>query len=151
MVGLSHGACAPLLPTWCGKATFTSAFLSLLMYLVIITWLYVTLMMAVAEATSSTGSLLGAFITFVLYGLLPMGIVAYILGTPGRKRAIRAREQALQAAHDAQQAQKAPAAIPSEEEASPSAAPAASVTPDAGGHAAAATESLLVAPVRKEP
>lgn len=148
MVGRLHGACAPLLPTWCGKATFTSAFLSLLMYLVIITWLYVTLMMAVAEATSSTGSLLGAFITFVLYGLLPMGIVAYILGTPGRKRAIRAREQAQQAAHDAQQA---PAAIPPEEEASPSAAPAASVTPDAGGHAAAATESLLVAPVRKEP
>jgi predicted lipid-binding transport protein (Tim44 family) len=122
------------------------------MYLVIITWLYVTLMMAVAEATSSTGSLLGAFVTFGLYGLLPMGIVAYILGTPGRKRTIRAREQAQQAAHDAQQAaQNAPAAIPSEAEPSPNAAPAASGTPDAGGHATTATEGKMVAPVRKEP
>jgi Mg2+/citrate symporter len=125
------------------------------MYLVIITWLYVTLMMAVAEATSSTGSLLGALVTFVLYGLLPMGIVAYILGTPGRKRAIKAREQAQQAAYDAQQAtQQAPAPIASPVEPSPEAAlaaAAASVAPDAGGHAAAATQCTLVAPVRKEP
>jgi hypothetical protein len=122
------------------------------MYLVILTWLYVTLMMAVAEATSSTGSLLGAFVTFVLYGLLPMGIVAYILGTPGRKRAIKAREQAQQAAHDAQQAaQQAPAPIAPEAEPSPQAASATSVAPDAGGHAAAAAEGRLVAPVRKEP
>ena len=42
------------------------------MYLVVIAWLYVTLMMAVAEATNTTGSILGAIITFVLYGLLPM-------------------------------------------------------------------------------
>ncbi|ART51795.1 hypothetical protein CBP34_09205 [Acidovorax carolinensis] len=119
------------------------------MYLVIITWLYVTLMMAVAEATSSTGSLLGALVTFVLYGLLPMGIVAYILGTPGRKRAIKAREQAQQAAYDAQQA---PAPMASPVEPSPEAASAAaSVAPDAGGHAAAATQGPLVAPVRKEP
>ena len=46
------------------------------MYLVLIAWLYVTLMMALAEATSPTGSVLGAVVTFVLYGLLPMGIVA---------------------------------------------------------------------------
>ena len=45
------------------------------MYLVIIAWLYVTLMMAVAEATNTTGSILGAIITFVLYGLLPMALV----------------------------------------------------------------------------
>ena len=103
------------------------------MYLVVITWLYVTFMMAVAEATSSTGSLLGALITFVLYGLLPAGILAYILGTPARKRAIKAREQAQQAAYDAQQAA------------------ASSVAPDAGGHAAAAAEQPVVTPVRKEP
>lgn len=123
------------------------------MYLVIIAWLYVTLMMAVAEATSSTGSLLGALVTFVLYGLLPMGIVAYILGTPGRKRAIKAREQAQQAAYDAQQAtQRAPAPMASPVEPSPEAASAAaSVAPDAGGHAAAAAQGPLVAPVRKEP
>ena len=62
------------------------------MYLVLIAWLYVTLMMAVAEATSPMGTVLGAVMTFVLYGLLPMGIVGYILGTPSRKRAIKARE-----------------------------------------------------------
>lgn len=56
------------------------------MYLVLIAWLYVALMMAVAEATSNVGSLLGAVVTFVLYGALPMSVVAYIMGTPARKR-----------------------------------------------------------------
>ena len=123
------------------------------MYLVIIPWLYVTLMMAVAEATSSTGSLLGALVTFVLYVLLPMGIVAYILGTPGRKRAIKAREQAQQAAYNAQQAaQQSPSPIASPVDPSPeSASAAACVAPEAGSHAAAATQGPLVAPVRKEP
>ena len=58
------------------------------MYLVVIAWLYVVLIAAVAEATSSIGTVLGAVITFVLYGLLPLSIVVFILGTPGRKRAL---------------------------------------------------------------
>lgn len=100
------------------------------MYLVVIGWLYVTLLMAVAEATAANGSVLGAIVTFVLYGLLPMAIVLYILGTPARKRAIRARELAEAAVQ----------------------APAASgVHPDAGSHAAAGAEHGGVAPVRKEP
>lgn len=109
------------------------------MYLVVIAWLYVVLMMAVAEATNSTGTVLGALITFVLYGLLPMGIVVYILGTPGRKRALRAREAAEQAAYDAEQA------------AARGAAPPTSIPPDAGSEAATAPEPGGVAPVRKEP
>ena len=40
------------------------------MYLVAIGWIYVVLMMAVVEAMSSQGTLLGACVTFVLYGLL---------------------------------------------------------------------------------
>jgi hypothetical protein len=36
------------------------------MYLVVIAWLYVALMMAVAEATHARGTLLGAFFTFLL-------------------------------------------------------------------------------------
>lgn len=60
------------------------------MYLVLIAWLYVTVMMAVAEATSAQGTLLGAGITFVLYGLLPIAIVGYILGTPAREQALAA-------------------------------------------------------------
>ena len=42
------------------------------MYLIVIAWTYVTLMMAVAEATSPLGTVLGAVITFALYGLLPV-------------------------------------------------------------------------------
>jgi hypothetical protein len=70
------------------------------MYIVPIAWLYVALMMAVAEATHSNGTVLGAVITFVLYGLAPMGLVMYLMGAPVRRRAIKAREAAeLAAAH----------------------------------------------------
>ncbi|RYY96196.1 MAG: hypothetical protein EOO24_21580 [Comamonadaceae bacterium] len=92
------------------------------MYLIAIGWLYVTMMMAVAEATNTTGTVLGAIVTFVLYGVLPVALLMYIMGTPGRKRAIRAREQA---AADA----------------------ARSAQPDGGGETAADP----VAAVRKEP
>ena len=112
------------------------------MYLIVITWAYVTLMMAVAEATSPQGTLLGALVTFALYGLLPMGILVYILGTPGRKRKIKAREAAEQAAHDAEQAALA---------AQHAAAVPGSAAPDAGRQAPAAAQGHAVAPVRKEP
>jgi membrane protein implicated in regulation of membrane protease activity len=64
------------------------------MYIVAIAWLYVAVLMAVAEATHSTGTLLGGIITFVLYGVLPMALVLYVMGTPARRRAIKARESA---------------------------------------------------------
>lgn len=54
--------------------------------LVAVGWLYVTVMMALAEATSPQGSMLGAVVTLVLYGLLPLGIVLYILMTPWRRQ-----------------------------------------------------------------
>ena len=56
------------------------------MYLVAIAWIYITLMMAVAEAFHPQGSLLGAFLTFVLYGVAPLALVLYLLNTPGRRR-----------------------------------------------------------------
>ena len=56
------------------------------MYLVAIAWMYVAVMMAIAEATHSQGSLLGAIITLLLYGVLPLGLVLYIMGTPARRR-----------------------------------------------------------------
>lgn len=62
------------------------------MYLVIIAWLYVVVLMAVAEATSTTGSVLGAIITFFFYGLLPIGILIYVTGSPLRKKARLAAE-----------------------------------------------------------
>ncbi len=67
------------------------------MYIIPIGWLYVALMMSVAEATNSNGSLLGAVITFVLYGVLPVSLVLYFMGAPGRKRTIKAREAAERA------------------------------------------------------
>jgi hypothetical protein len=63
------------------------------MYIVLIAWLYVALMMALAEATSPIGSVLGAFFTFTLYGLLPMAIVGYVMGAPSRRKARQAAEQ----------------------------------------------------------
>ena len=56
------------------------------MYLVAIAWMYVVVMMAVVEATSANGTVLGAVFTFVLYGALPLSVVLYILRTPARKR-----------------------------------------------------------------
>jgi hypothetical protein len=105
------------------------------MYLVLIAWIYVALMMAIAEATSPVGSLLGAVFTFLLYGVLPMSVVGYIMGTPARRRAIKAkeaaeREQAL-AANGIQNAGD----------------DGASVAPNTHGE----TASHTIASVRKEP
>ena len=63
-----------------------------MLYLVAIAWMYVVLMMTVAEAMAPNGGLLGALITFVFYGVLPLGLVLYLLGTPARRRARRTRE-----------------------------------------------------------
>jgi hypothetical protein len=57
------------------------------MYLVAIAWIYVALMMAAAEATSTQGTVLGAVFTFLLYGVLPISIVVYIMGTSRRRAA----------------------------------------------------------------
>jgi membrane protein implicated in regulation of membrane protease activity len=62
------------------------------MYLVAIAWMYVVVMMTAAEATSSNGTLLGAFFTFLFYGLLPLSVVLYVMGSPSRKRSRRAAD-----------------------------------------------------------
>ncbi len=63
------------------------------MHLVALAWIYVVLMMALAEALSPVGTVLGAIITFALYGVLPLSIVLYVMATPMRRRR-RQREQA---------------------------------------------------------
>jgi hypothetical protein len=63
------------------------------MYIVPFVWIYVAFMMAVAEATSPIGTLLGAAVTFVLYGMLPVGLILYFMGSPARRRANRQAEQ----------------------------------------------------------
>lgn len=62
------------------------------MHLVALAWIYVALMMALVEALSPDGSVLGAAITFVFYGVLPLALVLYIMGTPARRRARLRRE-----------------------------------------------------------
>jgi hypothetical protein len=64
------------------------------MYIVPIAWMFVVLLMTVAEATSTQGTVLGAFFTFVLYGLVPLAIVMYLMGTPSRRRARKQAESA---------------------------------------------------------
>jgi hypothetical protein len=66
------------------------------MHLVALAWIYVVLMMAVVEALSPQGSVLGAFITFLLYGVLPLSIVLYVMGTPMRRSA---RQRAVAQRH----------------------------------------------------
>lgn len=67
------------------------------MYLVVIGWLYVALMMAVAEANHSNGTVLGAVFTFLLYGVGPVALVVYLMGHSGRRAARQAREEAAAA------------------------------------------------------
>jgi len=57
------------------------------MYIVAIGWLYVVLMMAITEHTVDAG-----LATFVFYGLFPVAILVYIMGTPGRLRRRKAEE-----------------------------------------------------------
>ena len=90
------------------------------MHIVPIAWMFVVILMSLAEATSTQGTLLGAFFTFLLYGLLPLSIVMYLLGTPGRRRA-RQRAEALSAQNSARaqgdaSGHAAGAAIPPERE-----------------------------------
>jgi hypothetical protein len=92
------------------------------MYIVAIAWMYVALMMAVAEATNTNGTVLGAIVTFILYGLLPVALVVYLMRSPGRKRAIKEKE-----------AQEAPL-----------------LQPNTTSHAPAAAELDSVAPVREK-
>lgn len=122
------------------------------MYLLVIAWMYVVLMMSVAEATSSNGTLLGALVTFVLYGLLPVALVVYLMGAPARNKALKKRAaEALQAQPSTPApAQQSAAGVPPDTDAA-----SLSLEPDAGRHPAGGAESVAassrVAPVRKEP
>lgn len=59
------------------------------MYIVAIAWIYVVFMMSITEE-----SVVAGVMTFVLYGILPLTIILYIMGTSQRKR----RRAALAAA-----------------------------------------------------
>lgn len=110
------------------------------MYLVAMGWMYVAVMMSVAEAMHPDGTLLGAMVTFLLYGFLPMALALYLLNTPQRRKArlaAQAEEEAAAraagAAHLAQQAL----------------GNCTSLQPNAGGHAPGAAEQSGITAVRK--
>lgn len=124
------------------------------MYLVVIAWLYVVVLMSIAEATNTTGTVLGAIMTFVLYGALPVTLVVYLMGAPARNKAIKKRNAAERdaAVLQAQQVQAFdPAASPAEHAVNDS------IDPDTGSHSASGAEAVAAAvnasitPVRKEP
>lgn len=96
-----------------------------IMYLVIIGWFYVVIMMFAAEISAPDGTFLGAIVTLLFYGLLPIALVVYLMGTPLRKKARLAQEAA--------ERQTA----------------AASFQPDASGHPASGTANSRVASVRE--
>lgn len=67
-------------------------------WIVAVGWIYVVLMMALAEAIAPHGSVLGAVSILLFYGVLPLGVLLYIMATPARKRAHRRAEEATSAA-----------------------------------------------------
>jgi membrane protein implicated in regulation of membrane protease activity len=62
------------------------------MHIVAVGWIFVVVLMAAAEATAPQGTWLGALVTLLLYGALPLSIVLYVMGTPMRRRARKTAE-----------------------------------------------------------
>jgi hypothetical protein len=76
------------------------------MYIVAIAWIYVTLLMAVTET-----NITAAILTFCLYGLAPLALLLWLIGTPKRRHAARQRAAAT----------PSPASAPASATASPAA------------------------------
>ncbi len=54
--------------------------------------MFVVVLMSAAEAASPQGSWLAALLMLAFYGLLPLALVLYLLGTPMRRRAKQRRD-----------------------------------------------------------
>jgi hypothetical protein len=65
------------------------------MYIVAIAWLYVVVLMSLTES-----SFLAGLSVFVFYGLLPLSLLLWIMGTPQRRRNQRIREAAASPSPD---------------------------------------------------
>jgi len=83
------------------------------MYLVVIAWVYVAVMMAVVEATSPQGTVLGAFFTLLLYGAVPVSLILYFIQ---RRQPRRPSGQAPDAGGLPPAAAQAPAVAPMRKE-----------------------------------
>jgi predicted membrane channel-forming protein YqfA (hemolysin III family) len=78
------------------KETAASKEINIMLYIVAIGWVFVVVLMSVVEATAPNGSVLGALFTFLLYGVIPLGLVLYLLGTPLRARQRQAQESDIE-------------------------------------------------------
>lgn len=59
------------------------------MYIIAIAWLYVVMVVAVADTT-----IVGGVLTFVFWGLAPLALFLWLFGTPARRRnAMRPRSE----------------------------------------------------------
>jgi hypothetical protein len=103
------------------------------MYIIAIGWIYVTLLMSVAEANNTNGTLLGAIVTFILYGILPTALMVYLMGAPQRNKARKAKEAVWSTQKNLEDSDKA---LP--------------VEPDASGHTTRVSPNCSVPPMRKE-
>jgi small-conductance mechanosensitive channel len=56
-------------------------------YIVALAWIYVVLLMSLAERTAVAGVM-----TFLLYAVLPWMIILYVMGSPKRRRARKEAE-----------------------------------------------------------
>jgi biotin transporter BioY len=76
------------------------------MVIVAIGWLYVVLMMSITERTAVAGVM-----TFLFYGVFPLTIVLYLMGTPQRKRNRQLAEKNKAAAAEAATPAESPDSI----------------------------------------
>ncbi|RQO33305.1 hypothetical protein DBR37_13925 [Herminiimonas sp. KBW02] len=78
------------------------------MYIVAIAWIYVVFMMAITET-----SVIAGIMTFLLYGVLPVAIILYVMGSGRRKRKryaqeMQRREELLRRQEEAASAERPP-------------------------------------------
>jgi len=65
------------------------------MYIIAIAWIYVVVLMSFTEESFVAG-----LATFLFYGLAPLALLLYLIGTPQRRRNRRRREAHVPAADD---------------------------------------------------
>jgi membrane protein implicated in regulation of membrane protease activity len=69
------------------------------MIVVAIGWLFAVGMFALVHALSPQGTLLGALLSLVFVGLLPLAVVLYLMAAPARRRARHATDSAAPNPH----------------------------------------------------
>ena len=114
------------------------------MYIVAIAWIYVAFMMAVAEATNMNGTVLGAIVTFILYGVAPVSLVVYLMRSPARSRANKAKRADFVAREAAYSESNLPNSL------DPDSLDANSLDPNAASHSPAVAQADSIAPMREK-